>query len=98
MPDIADLRRKLAELTEEINKLERRPTEPPEGSVIKFDTHFGSGVRRFTYVAYNSGGRWYCTGSTGPNGVGWDRLFDWMRQHGCKSFEILVPSGEGVEL
>jgi|GEM_PF-7093486 len=48
-----------------------QPTEPAEGSIIKFDTPEAD--RERPYAAIRIDGRWYATGQTGPaNGYSWD--------------------------
>lgn len=62
-------------------------SEPPIGSVIKFDLRFPEGPTdtTYTYVAFHSpahGGRWYTTGATCPPfGWTWAQLCGFVDRH-----------------
>lgn len=95
---IQALRRQLAALAEEISRLENRPEEPPDGTVIRFNMQFGGSGTVYDYAALRAGdGLWYTTGPRSPKGYTWDALLDWMggNTHG---FQILRPPARGVEV
>lgn len=83
------LRKQLATIAAEIDKLESRPDEPEHGTVIKFNLTFG-GPSSYTYAAIHAGGYWYTTGS-GPDKVTWDKLLDWMYDGEATGFETMTP-------
>ena len=91
------LRRQIATLADELARLESRPQEPDEGSVIRFQAMFPDSFdRRYNYAAIRAGGRWYTTGK-GPQRVTWDGLLDWMSGK-VTHYEVLQPASSYVEL
>lgn len=95
---LAALRSQLAAIAEQITRLENRPEEPTEGSVIRFNMQFGGHGTVYDYAAIHCGdGKWYTTGPRSPKGYTWDELLDWM--HGnTASFQVLRPPARGVEV
>lgn len=78
-----ELRREIARRERELEKLENLPdfSAYPEGTVAGMAVRLGSS-RPYTYVGLKTGGRWYLTGKTGPNGVTSDKLAEWLSTGG----------------
>jgi len=73
---VAALRRQLNTIADELARLESRPSEPDEGTVIQFEMKFGA--RDYSYAAIRVAGMWYTTGPRSPKAYSWDELLDWM--------------------
>jgi hypothetical protein len=76
----AALRREIAAKEKELAKLDELPdlTSLADGSIVAlFVTHHGRS-KLYTYVAYLTGGAFYLTGATSPNGVSVTGLADWL--------------------
>lgn len=79
----AALRAEIARKERELAKLDSLPdfTALVDGSIVAlFVTHGRS--KPYTYVAYLTGGQFYLTGRTSPNGIDVDQLADWLTTGG----------------
>lgn len=76
---IEALRRQVAVIVEQIDKLENRPEEPRIGQVIMFTVRFDGMGPEYDYAALRAGdGFWYLTGLRSPQRRTWDQLLEWM--------------------
>lgn len=88
------LRRQLAVIADELDRLSARPPEPVAGTVIRFTMDF-NGSREYDYAAIRAGdGLWYTTGPRSPKGYTWDQLLDWMEGN-TTGFNVLTPKKSG---
>lgn len=61
---------------------DRFPTEPPDGSVLRYTKYLAPRGKEYTYVAVRADGRWYSTGrETQP--LSWDRMVDAIGDNPC---------------
>lgn len=82
-----ELEAQIASLQAQLAALPARPREPEyRGSytAISFTLAMGQPHRRapYTFVALRIRGKWYTTGATGPNGVTWRALWEWIESVG----------------
>lgn len=78
-----ELRREIARRERELEKLEGLPdlAALTDGTVAGMAVRLGAS-QPYTYVGLKTGGRWYLTGKTGPNGVTSDKLAEWLTTGG----------------
>jgi hypothetical protein len=89
------LRRQLAAIAEELDRLSSRPDEPRAGTVIQFAMQFQLHSTVYDYAAIKAGdGLWYTTGPRSPKGYTWDELLDWMEGN-TTGFMVLSPKKQG---
>lgn len=69
--EIAAARKKLREA--------KYPAQP-SATLIRFNKRFATSWTTYQFAAVRSGSAWYVTGQTGPNGVGWNTLCDFIRK------------------
>ncbi len=74
----AEILRTMATLADELEKMNNRAPEPPEGSVARFDVRFNGGSQVYRYVALRVKNRWYTTSQVGRCVFTWNELLDWL--------------------
>lgn len=72
----ADAQRALLSLAEAQALEDRFPSEPPDGSIVKWTGVHGSGRNRqeYTYAALRIGDTWYITGTQGRATLSWGEV------------------------
>lgn len=76
---IEDHRRKMAQLTAEIKRLESLPAEPDYvPGIIYFEKRMGGKVYTYAAVRVEENGLWYTTGPYSEGPYAWDSLIDWI--------------------
>jgi hypothetical protein len=56
---------------------EKYGTEPPMGSVVRWQKVFGDG-KVYSYAAIHTENGWYTTGPRSPKRIGWEPLIEWI--------------------
>lgn len=86
----SELIAEIATLQARLDLMPTRPEEPMIDShpsmpcVVRFSLNYGDSHRRspFVFSAVRTNGYWYVSGATGPNGVSWSKLWDWIEDLG----------------
>lgn len=78
-----ELRREIARRERELEKLDALPdlTQLADGTVLALFVAHGRS-KPYTHVAFLTGGKFYLTGRTSPNGVSVDELANWLTTSG----------------
>jgi hypothetical protein len=72
---VAELRRQLAKVSEEIDRLEALPEDDfADGDVIQFKRRFPDGGPWYQYVAIKIDGRWHMSGKAWHHFTAWETL------------------------
>jgi hypothetical protein len=64
----------------ELDRLQRRPAEPLDDRVVRFQYQFRLGGTIYNYAAIKAGSLWYTTGPKSPKGYTWTELLDWLAE------------------
>lgn len=77
---LATLTTQLARREAQLRELDRYPAEDPyrDGDALEFRKRYPGSDTAYTYLALRADDLWYVTGRTGPNGVSWAELTEWM--------------------
>ena len=84
-----DLQAQKKVLVVQLARLDTRPTEPEDGTVIRFNITYSGNSTAYRYAALRVDGFWYSTGRADHKRVTWDALLDWMQERGTKCYAVL---------
>lgn len=88
MSTVEELRKNIADAQALLARLEKRPMEPEDFSVITFDVRFRNHTTDFvsgkvyTFAAIQADGHWFTTGRPAQMRFTWDGLFDYFEARG----------------
>lgn len=90
------LRTLIEQAKAELARLEARPAEPVEGTVVRFALQYTGSGRVYTFAAICANSKWYVTGNGAlGRGVSWSDLLDWIERAGKLVGPIQIATGWG---
>ena len=85
-------------LAGELDRLNLQPTEPEDGSIIRFNITYTGARTAYSYAALRVGGFWFVTGGVKQSHFAWDELLDWLREHGTEFYLVVGSTLSRVDL
>lgn len=78
-----ELRREIATLQEELDRIESIPDEDyPEGTVLLFTKMFQENSTEYIYAMIKANGLWHTTGAKSPKAYTWEEIRTWLASGG----------------